>query len=180
MGGCLTRWSAWPAKCGAATRPLAAFRWVAAPGRVCKEWEEAAINHSERAHARCCSASQCAVFCSAASAAPFPSSVPLPAAHLVWRLPPAAASGQGQGRVLTGERCLPPHRSNSQESLSNLLAAAHNCGSCTTQFNSPLHPPTLLPCVQRQFCFESESWARCIHESCFLSKVFRQVSTEQA
>ncbi|PSC73053.1 ATP-dependent DNA helicase PIF1 [Micractinium conductrix] len=32
--------------------------------------------------------------------------------------------------------------------------------------------------AQRKFCFEAESWARCIPESCFLSKVFRQSDNE--
>ncbi|PRW58054.1 ATP-dependent DNA helicase PIF1 [Chlorella sorokiniana] len=31
---------------------------------------------------------------------------------------------------------------------------------------------------QRKFCFEAESWARCVHECCFLSKVFRQADNE--
>jgi hypothetical protein len=40
--------------------------------------------------------------------------------------------------------------------------------------------PLTCSCVQRQFCFESDSWARCINECCFLSKVFRQVSAQRA
>ncbi|KAL4856085.1 ATP-dependent DNA helicase PIF1 [Chlorella vulgaris] len=32
--------------------------------------------------------------------------------------------------------------------------------------------------TQRRFCFEGEAWGRCIHDSCFLSKVFRQADLE--
>lgn len=27
----------------------------------------------------------------------------------------------------------------------------------------------------RRFCFEADAWGRCVQQSCFLSKVFRQV-----
>jgi len=41
----------------------------------------------------------------------------------------------------------------------------------------PSYQCLLFAPVQRKFCFEAESWARCVHECCFLSKVFRQAST---
>ncbi|KAL4434118.1 hypothetical protein ABPG75_000559 [Micractinium tetrahymenae] len=39
-------------------------------------------------------------------------------------------------------------------------------------------PPVAKGESQRKFCFEAESWGRCIAECCFLSKVFRQSDRE--
>lgn len=79
------------------------------------------------------------------------------------QLPPVAKGRDAAAQV--GSEC-----SGKPQQLGNAAQPA-----LTHAHQTHCHPTCQHPSLQRKFCFEAESWGRCIAECCFLSKVFRQV-----